>query len=45
MRTLFMTAAVGVFLAANAAASTSAFKVCQKQVPAIVADIDRSFTR
>lgn len=29
----------------QAAAQTSAFKICQKQVPAIVADIDRSFSR
>jgi hypothetical protein len=29
----------------QAAASTSAFKICQKQVPAIVADIDRSFSK
>ena len=29
----------------QAAASTSAFKVCQKQVPSIVSDIDRYFSK
>lgn len=29
----------------QAAASTSAFKVCQKQIPSIVGDIDRYFSR